>query len=92
MTRLILAVKVPSIEPGREAVELPGRLWEVLPRFEAFAMSFLIIGVHGFSGAPSARKDAPDSTTPSSGPSREEGDRDMSGQPRLEHTADRSAN
>jgi len=46
MTLLILEVKVPSIEPRREAIELPRRLWEVAPRYTAFAMSFLIIGVH----------------------------------------------
>ena len=45
MTLLILDVKVPAIEPGRE-VELARRLWEVAPRFLAYVMSFLIIGVN----------------------------------------------
>jgi uncharacterized membrane protein len=45
MTLLILEVKIPSLEPGHEA-ELPRRLLDVAPRFLAYAMSFLIVGVN----------------------------------------------
>ena|SRR5271157_1224272 len=45
MTLLILDVKIPSLELGHEA-ELPRRLLDVAPRFLAYAMSFLIVGVH----------------------------------------------
>jgi uncharacterized membrane protein len=45
MTLLILDVKVPAVDQSQDPATFAGNLWQLWPRFLAFAVSFLIAGV-----------------------------------------------
>jgi uncharacterized membrane protein len=45
MTLLILDVKVPAVDPAQDAAAFAVSIWQLWPRFLAFAVSFLIAGV-----------------------------------------------
>jgi uncharacterized membrane protein len=46
MTLLILEVRVPEVPPHLAAAELPGKVWDLWPKFFSYVLSFLVVGVY----------------------------------------------